>query len=890
MDEAAAEIAPLVDLLISATAQVRGRQQPKGRRGSGFFIAPGVLVTCSHVVTAITATAEVEVLWHDNAYACIVQHMFDQEDLAVLIIDGIHVTPVLALPNVQIGDSLFAHGFPDAGAIADSATFVYEGPSFPGPLLKLKAGEARWGMSGSPLLNLRTGGVCAILKRTRGVGTSLGGRAVPIATLFSLLPDIAAKHRRFHAMSDTWLRELADSQRAEVELRSVDEEQDELRRRVRVASDWRLSRFIAGSDRIQLRDIIETPNLLSPFSYRNDTTPTAAGADALTDIVQSIVSSSGADDAPMKQALVLADPGLGKSTLLRLVYNYLARLFQQQTFHQVPIYIDLAEHTQSSSLGTPEWTLAYLREFSHGLRISWQFGAGQAQPAISPIFLLDSLDEYLAGLSQTAAVERLARYLFVNAAVLACRLHFFDRVISFSSFAEGFTKIRLVSWRPAHRDQYVRAYFRALYPAVEAPLFAAAARSYIASPALMDICLVPLHLNMTLDIISDMHAEPAQSTMTVVNRIGLYTEFTSRWLKRESRKRGSALSADAKSVLLQAISWHFYDEGRLGESAARFTRSALDDFIRTTPLLPEGISAAAAIDDIVYRTLLVASTDRLSEQAVLRFAHRSFQEYFVATHISHIMMFDVETTATAFRRHMAAEVSEFLKEYVLDIATNTELLASTVKTFIAAFAANEPADTDDDMMRARKRLAREQLAYYLGSPRSSHAIAFLREQYNKETDPWIRRAIALGLSYCGDPELLSAYLSRLREEEFADSSIERGVNIGFHLSFFGDQPFDVLAPDRDSNQPRCERTVHRLIFQLLSDTNVGSWPLDLYTLVTFGRSPRFRDSFLQAVADHRDDLLRLLEKLRGDERTRHWPDVDALATLIGETDNGTGTA
>jgi hypothetical protein len=60
------------------------------------------------------------------------------------------------------------------------------------------------GLSGSPLLDLRTQTVAAIAESTRGTGTALGGFAVPTDALAAAFPAIAGANQEFHAHDRRW--------------------------------------------------------------------------------------------------------------------------------------------------------------------------------------------------------------------------------------------------------------------------------------------------------------------------------------------------------------------------------------------------------------------------------------------------------------------------------------------------------------------------------------------------------------------------------------------------------------------------------------------------------------------------------------------------------------
>ncbi|MEM6254671.1 MAG: tetratricopeptide repeat protein, partial [Cyanobacteria bacterium P01_D01_bin.156] len=183
-----------------------------GEVGTGFFIAPGFILTCEHVVrdgrtcsvrygdTEEFATAEVIGGWAD----C---------DVALLAFEptGDGLPCVMLGDSLQPGDDLFLFGYPTRN-FADGCpvTASFEGIA-PGPPreIKFKAGRITPGMSGSPLLNLRTGMVCGMVTFTRDETSDLGGGAVPVAEIWQCLPEqVRQANSEFHQRDRRWQRAL----------------------------------------------------------------------------------------------------------------------------------------------------------------------------------------------------------------------------------------------------------------------------------------------------------------------------------------------------------------------------------------------------------------------------------------------------------------------------------------------------------------------------------------------------------------------------------------------------------------------------------------------------------------------------------------------------------
>jgi Trypsin-like peptidase domain len=177
-----------------------------GGHGTGFFVAPQLILTCAHVVASANSET-INVFWQsqNQQYNASLEKILPEDhlDLALLRLN----TPDLNHPCInfeslhpELGDDLFSYGYPQDYPDGDSATFKYEGESFKGnsPLYKLKGGQANYGASGSPLLNQRTGKVCGILNISRNPNMDLGGRAVPVTIIFAQFPELAELNQRFH--------------------------------------------------------------------------------------------------------------------------------------------------------------------------------------------------------------------------------------------------------------------------------------------------------------------------------------------------------------------------------------------------------------------------------------------------------------------------------------------------------------------------------------------------------------------------------------------------------------------------------------------------------------------------------------------------------------------
>ena len=186
--------------------------------GTGFFIAKGIILTCAHIVESPDKNSyskEIKVhLNESTTFAnCLGFIPKPYPDLAILQVKVNNKYSVAFNHEIDFGDDLVCVGFANNGKVIESTTFTFEGDSFhPFHLLKLKGGQAVSGMSGSPIFNIKTGGVCGILKSSRGTESDLGGRGIPLATIAKSLSYHYLQNINFHRISSSWIRFLNNIQ------------------------------------------------------------------------------------------------------------------------------------------------------------------------------------------------------------------------------------------------------------------------------------------------------------------------------------------------------------------------------------------------------------------------------------------------------------------------------------------------------------------------------------------------------------------------------------------------------------------------------------------------------------------------------------------------------
>ena len=206
--------------------------------GTGFFVAPGLVLTCAHLVEDAGAAA-IRVTWKDRDLQVKAvrkppapQEAPEPPDLALLEVEETLHPCVLLHGAAAVRDPLYCYGYPgspsgDGSSRSDPVTMELEGFTETPRLLKFKNGQIQPGHSGSPILNLRTGAVCGLVSWTRGALhlpsrlqpfiLDIGGLGEPTATLLASYPEIVAPNAGFHTRDDRWIRLLSPEQRQALE-------------------------------------------------------------------------------------------------------------------------------------------------------------------------------------------------------------------------------------------------------------------------------------------------------------------------------------------------------------------------------------------------------------------------------------------------------------------------------------------------------------------------------------------------------------------------------------------------------------------------------------------------------------------------------------------------
>lgn len=218
----------LSELLAGAAARIDIGGTPNG---SGFFTSPTTVVTCRHVLEPYEVTSDKARPTLEVVDASGRKHAVEgdpkedlEHDLTLLQLASAETdVPVVLLDDgIETRDVLLSFGYPENKPDGEPTTFETEGQTGgASALIKFKDGQVRPGTSGSPLLNLRTGAVCGVVRKTRNERTDLGGYGIRVGRIFALDVNVPRRNREAVVADSRWLDALTTDQRRRVDTKGI---------------------------------------------------------------------------------------------------------------------------------------------------------------------------------------------------------------------------------------------------------------------------------------------------------------------------------------------------------------------------------------------------------------------------------------------------------------------------------------------------------------------------------------------------------------------------------------------------------------------------------------------------------------------------------------------
>ena len=360
--------------------------------GTGFFVAPGLILTCHHVVKD-ASNGSINACWQnqEDFAEAVIEKSLPEFDLALLRFSS----PVADLPcvyldeSVESRDSLYTYGYPDdfsrgAPIIGECRGLTGDEP----PLILFRAAQVRPGLSGSPLLNQRTGKVCGIVKFTLDRSMELGGGAVSTREILFQLPELEELQQAFHRRDDRWAKLLLPPpSQTHLPRQEYRNRQALLNKVDQFWVKGVLERSLQNQIMIELGleerpDAVDQPWNMVLQTPNEEPTPLPQGTKVI-DLFDDIGEG--------RTLLILGEPGSGKTTtLLELTRDLIARA-EQNIHHLIPVVFNLSSWVFKKQK-IEDWLV---EELKSKYQVSKKYGRVLVNED-NLLLLLDGLDEVKA--------------------------------------------------------------------------------------------------------------------------------------------------------------------------------------------------------------------------------------------------------------------------------------------------------------------------------------------------------------------------------------------------------------------------------------------------------------------------------------------------------------
>ena len=336
-----------------------------------------------------------------------------------------------------------------------------------------------------------------------------------------------------------------------------------------------------------------------------------------------------------QRIMVLADPGMGKTTLLRMEAGTMAHQERQgleegsKTLETVilPVWIrlsNLAEVVQQATDAVLEAILKLVRADCDDRVFA------NLQPLLEEklrtgkcLLLLDALDEVPRTLR-----DRLSEKLNNFARMYSCPIVCTSRIMGYTELLKGATEVEIVPFSQKQTEQYIKTWFTNAAGHLENESVSAVAliRELRNKPQICGLVQNPLLLSLICSLYQ------TQGLTLPARRCQVYekaVEFMlSKWSRSSKRQAGAKLQA--KTRLLEYLAYQFTCDGIEIFSADQLYIK-LSEYLEDSsiPLMFRKFETDDPIDELSTEDGIL---QQLSEKSYL-FLHRTFQEYFTACYL-----------------------------------------------------------------------------------------------------------------------------------------------------------------------------------------------------------------------------------------------------------------
>lgn len=537
-------------------------------------------------------------------------------------------------------------------------------------------------------------------------------------------------------------------------------------------------------------------------------------------------------------ALVLGEPGAGKTVLVYLLHQELFRR------GRLPLSLSIAD-----LVGLPELTLddlqkAVVRHLPMGSTVDF------ARDEL--VYLVDGLDEAVAAGSSLRDIARVLDWLPQIGTVLAtCRVREFEDHLVGRMNLDRFEQMTLLAdWTDADFAEFVTKL-------EAAHLFESTAVLEVVrrSPALQHLVRRPLFARMLTFIFP-------KERSAISDVAGLYAAYL-RHLARavETRMRRTGCTPENAYGLWQVTSWHVF-------ATRAFHQELLPAAVPGAYLVTtQGLSPSCA-QTVVHGLL---DFTQFGTELQARYRHYSFFEFLVADHVATTLVERAMRGESTCWDLLALDLPREMRRHL------TRILAQSTPLPVIGLLLDQFARLKEDVPdETTRRVVGNLSAYILGrigaTPTELHALL------NGEEDNFLRTSLYWALANVDDRDATSSYATLLQEDPDMAS-----LNRGYLLYYWGDIDREQPPPYRDDvsgadwSQTRSRTLELMAADDYASRESLSRRTLDLMTFLDFANFHR-----TPLASDEAEVVLQRLQQL-ADSKQLQGPAAGIAREVLGST-------
>jgi hypothetical protein len=422
-------------------------------------------------------------------------------------------------------------------------------------------------------------------------------------------------------------------------------------------------------------EILADPNLIVAQPWTQLSSPATRSQNNLSHVLLDHICSGSA-------AIVLGEPGIGKSLTIRQTFGLLAeRYLSDPSRNPLPVLIPLGELPIATSP----------RDSADGDDPLDLTGVVATLTGIHPravrrlvrneglTLLLDALDESPALRSVNSMRAAARGAAFASVGLISSRGDHFQGFFALPGLAERFTLTTQLGPIPfdVRVPKFVHSYCR--HFGLDR---AAAILGFLESDeGHRDLTARPLTLWMIVDVLASL---PSENHFSAVTLTSLYSQYSDKWLRIEAAKSGTQVLALAdRRLLVRLAARSMFQAGTALGGSMRSTadlaatRSELAEFLA-------GADAGALLHALISRYGLDVLTDEICGRTFLvrggyrdnyRFTHKSFFEYFVALDLRECLLGErrLDAATKYLERPLSDPIVYFFREMLAELRQYPDL-------------------------------------------------------------------------------------------------------------------------------------------------------------------------------------------------------------------------